>query len=50
MIRMEMIRTGKETAENRLKKYQQALREKEGRRNEQHSCGKSVRGRCDTAD
>ena len=33
MIRMEMIRTGKETAENRLKKYQQALREKEGSRN-----------------
>lgn len=50
MIRMEMTRTEKEAAENRLKKYQQVLREKEARRNEEHSCGKSVRRGRDTAD
>ena len=50
MIRMELLLKEKETKKKRLEKYQQVLREKEGRRNEQHSCGKSVRGRCDTAD
>lgn len=50
MIRMEMIRTGKDAAENRLKKYQQILTGKGAGQHEQYGSSKSVRRGRDTAD
>ena len=50
MIRMEMIRTGKDAAENRLKKYQQILTGKGDGQHEQHGSSESLRRGCDTAD
>ena len=47
MIRMEMIRTEKEAAGNRLKKYQQTIKRKGAI---QHDSSKSVCRGCDTAD
>lgn len=47
MIRMEMTRTEKEAAENRLKKYQQMIKRKGAM---QHDSSKEVRRGCDTAD
>ena len=50
MIRMEMIRTGKDTAENRLKKYQQILTGKGDEQHEQHGSSEGVRRGRNTAD
>lgn len=50
MIRMEMIRTGKDAVENRLKKYQQILAEKGAGQHEQHGSSEGVRRGRDTAD
>ncbi len=47
MIRMEMIRTGKEAVGNRLIKYQQMIKRKGAI---QHDSSKEVRRGCDTAD
>ena len=47
MIHMEMIRTGKEAAGNKLKKYQQMIK---GKGAIQHDSSKEVRRGCDTAD
>ena len=47
MIRMEMIRTGKEAVGNRLIKYQQMIKRKGAI---QHDSSKSVCRGCDTAD
>ena len=47
MIRMEMIRTGKEAVGNRLIKYQQMIKRKGAI---QHDSSKEVRIGCDTAD
>ena len=50
MIRMEMIRTGKDAVENRLKKYQQILTGKGDGQHEQHGSSEGVRRGRDTAD
>ena len=50
MIRMEMIRTGKDAVENRLKKYQQILAGKVAGQHEQHGSSEGVRRGRDTAD
>lgn len=50
MIRMEMIRTGKDAVENRLKKYQQILAGKGAGQREQHGSSEGVRRGRDTAD
>ena len=50
MIRMEMIRTGKDAVENRLKKYQQILAGKGAEQHEQHGSSEGVRRGRDTAD
>ena len=50
MIRMEMIRTGKDAVENRLKKYQQILAGKGAGQQEQHGSSEGVRRGRDTAD
>ena len=50
MIHMEMIRTGKDAVENRLKKYQQILTGKGDGQHEQHGSSESLRRGCDTAD
>ena len=50
LIRMEMIRTGKDAAENRLKKYQQILTGKGAGQHEQYGSSKSVRRGRNTAD
>ncbi len=47
MIRMEMIRTGKEAVGNRLIKYQPMIKRKGAI---QHDSSKEVRRGCDTAD
>ena len=47
MIRMEMIRTGKEAVGNRLIKYQQMIKRKGAI---QHDSSKEVRRGYDTAD
>ena len=50
MIRMEMIRTGKDAVKNRLKKYQQILTGKGDGQHEQHGSSEGVRRGRDTAD
>ena len=50
MIRMEMIRTGKDAVENRLKKYQQILAGKGAGQHEQLGSSEGVRRGRDTAD
>lgn len=47
MIRMEMTRKEKETAEKRLAKYQQVITRREEKKNDR---SKNVCGGCDTAD
>ena len=50
MIRMEMIRTEKDAAESRLKKYQQILTGKGAGQHEQHGSSEGVRRRRNTAN
>ena len=50
MIRTEMIRTGKDAVENRLKKNQQILAGKGAGQHEQHGSSEGVRRGRDTAN